>query len=166
MPLFGIITHGDHDMASLQCEKKLRALDGLRNDVKAGTKDLSTANATLVTVTKQALQALHAKKSDNALLKAFFSARAELERVIGDLEKKLSAWESEHRKLIKSVLDEALDKAKREKNKELTTSCAPIKDYFEAAEEEINSVHSLIENAKLLLEKNRPAFNQYVFQGA
>ena len=130
--------------------------------VQAGTKALAEANSALLEITKQVLQ----KKGDPELLKAFSTARTSFERSIGELENKLNAWESEHRKLIKEVLDAALDQAKREKNKDLEKSCAPIKDYFDAAEEEMKSVRALISNAKVFLEKNRPAYIQYVFQGA
>jgi vacuolar-type H+-ATPase subunit C/Vma6 len=152
-------------MASLQCEKKLRALDGLREQVQAGTKALADANSALLNVTKQAMQALAKKAADPNLLKAFSTARTNLDRSIGDLESKLNNWASEHRKLVKEILDVALDKAKREKNKDLEKSCAPVAEYFDAAEQEINSVRTLIESAKVFLEKNKGAYLQYVFQG-
>jgi chromosome segregation ATPase len=148
-------------MGSLQCEKKLRALDGYRDQVHAATKTLSDANTALLSVTQKAKDK---KGFDDVTTKAFTSARDNLQRAIDDLEKKLDTWESEHRKLIKDVLDTALDKAKREKDKELDKSCAPIKDYLGAAEAEIKSTRSLIESAKMFLEKNRRAFAAYVFQ--
>jgi phage shock protein A len=153
-------------MATVQCEKKLRALDGYREQVQAGTKTLADANSALLDVTRQALQALTKKAPNADLLKAFSTARTNFERSISDLESKLKTWETEHRKLIKEVLDVALDKAKREKNKDLEKSCAPVKDYFDAAEQEIESVQSLIENAKLFLEKNKVVYTRYVFQGS
>jgi hypothetical protein len=149
-------------MGSLQCEKKLRALDGYREQVQAGTNALAEANSALLEITKKALE----KKGDPDLLKAFSTARTNFETKIGELESKLNTWEGEHRKLIKEVLDVALDKAKREKNKDLEKSCAPIKDYFDAAEKEMTAVRTLIANAKVFLEKNRSAYIQYVFQGA
>jgi hypothetical protein len=148
-------------MASLQCEKRLRALDGYREQAHLATQTLSDANTALLAATQKAKDK---KGFDDSTTKAFVSARDGLQRAIDDLEKKLNTWESEHRKLIKEVLDTALDKAKREKNKDLDKSCAPIKDYLDAAEEEIKSARTLIANARLFLEKNKKAFAAYVFQ--